>query len=596
MTNNEAEHEQIKSITELLSDGQPRTKLQIAAATGIEGISSQTWRRFTRLPDGRYTLPDSTGAKEFFLAYIKEKPRRLSDLLRLLQKHKSIKSEIIAALDSNERLIKLPRALITTIDSPEGRKELERRRQLQRCHDTLNSLEMPFFTLEETGINQRMVQSVIDKYALTVMFGEKEYLCLRREFPGSILAGQLAEITGRNYAVPAQVRPPVFLKTVSMGKKEALNFLNTEEEILRHLIQTNSLEVFYLDGRKRLWRDDVEQLKMSGSLMRDLTKEHEKLKLPQAAVLLGVTTGQIKRLVSEGKLKPSGHYNKDENAGYLFTRSDIEKLLKKLPEVLSGWANAEKTVKNSSRSSGRKLFPAKKTPVRREEPVSDKQRRLQLDNFQVEAIEALRGGHSVLLSAPTGNGKTLVAEILARDLMAAGQGMVYTSPLKALSNQKYRDFKETFGSAAVGLVTGDISVNPGAPLLIMTTEIFRNWCLGEPEQLSRTVYVVFDEFHYLDDSERGTTWEESILFAPRHMKFLGLSATVPNIEEIAAWITSVRGERAIIIEERKRQVPLKIRWITPNGQMVGEREAKQEVHEMVEYLKAFRSRRQWAEE
>jgi len=595
---NGLDYSQVDAISELLSDGQPRSRLQIIATTGIENISPQVWQRFARLPDGRYTLPDSSGAREYFFEYIREKPRRLSDLLHLFHKHKNIRTMVTTG-DSQGRLIRLPRALITTSDSPEGKIELERRRQLRLCHDTLNSLPLPFFTfkeLKELGINQNIFQSIADKYTVTVEFDGKEYLCLRREFPGDILTGQLREITGHYFIPPDKAYAPAFLKAISMGEKEAINILDVSEDILNHLINTKNIKVFSLDGKRRMWRNDIQELKMNNILLRDLTKEYEKLKIPQAAVLLGITTGQVRRLINEGKLDPAGHYVKGSEAGHLLKRRDLEELQKSLPEILSSWNSTRKTVTDSSGHSGIKRFQTKKRPLRRKEFTTVNQHRLQLDRFQIEAVKALRAGHSVLLSAPTGNGKTLVAEILARDLMAAGSGMVYTSPLKALSNQKYRDFKETFGADAVGLVTGDISINSDAPLLIMTTEIFRNWCLGEPEQLIKTVYVVFDEIHYLDDSERGTTWEESILFAPPHIKLLGLSATVPNIGEIADWISSVRGEEVIIIEEKTRHVPLEIYWVTPNGQIVEENKARQEVDDLVEYIKALRNRRQWAEE
>jgi ATP-dependent RNA helicase HelY len=183
--------------------------------------------------------------------------------------------------------------------------------------------------------------------------------------------------------------------------------------------------------------------------------------------------------------------------------------------------------------------------------------------------------------------------MLARDVMSEGLGMVYTSPLKALSNQKFRDFKGLFGEEKVGLVTGDISINPGAPMLIMTTEIFRNWCISEPEQLEKISYVVFDEIHYLDDAERGTTWEESILFAPAHIKILGLSATVPNADEMADWISSVRGGNVVVISEKKRRIPLAVRWVLPGGQIVQEREARNEVKDLVEQLKAMRNKKRW---
>lgn len=215
--------------------------------------------------------------------------------------------------------------------------------------------------------------------------------------------------------------------------------------------------------------------------------------------------------------------------------------------------------------------------------------KLTLDDFQIEAAGGLREGLSVLVSAPTGNGKTLVAEMLAKDVMSQGLGMIYTSPLKALSNQKYRDFKRLFGDDLVGLVTGDISVNPGAPMLVMTTEIFRNWCLSEPEQLKKTSYVVFDEIHYLDDEERGTTWEESILFAPPHVKILGLSATVPNIDEMADWISSIRGGNVVVILEKRRTVPLVVRWLSPRGRIMSQKEARKEIRSLSEHSKTLRN-------
>lgn len=202
-----------------------------------------------------------------------------------------------------------------------------------------------------------------------------------------------------------------------------------------------------------------------------------------------------------------------------------------------------------------------------------------LDPFQEKAIAALLEGYSVLVAAPTGTGKTLIAEKLLEKVLARGQGAVYTSPLKALSNQKYRDFGRLFGPERVGLITGDVSFNEGAPLLVMTTEIFRNWCFASPGMLVNTSHVIFDEMHYLDDLERGTTWEESIIFAPAHIKILGLSATVPNIREIAVWMEEIRGEPVKVIEEKRRAVPLKICWISPSAGILDEKEARAEVEE-----------------
>ncbi|MQL53918.1 DEAD/DEAH box helicase [Desulfofundulus thermobenzoicus] len=205
-----------------------------------------------------------------------------------------------------------------------------------------------------------------------------------------------------------------------------------------------------------------------------------------------------------------------------------------------------------------------------------------LDPFQEQAIEALLEGYSVLVAAPTGTGKTLIAEKLLVNILSEGKGAVYTSPIKALSNQKFRDFGQLFGQEQVGLITGDLSINERAPLLVMTTEIFRNWCFANPEDLAHTSHVIFDEMHYLDDQERGTAWEESIIFAPPHMKILGLSATVPNVREIASWMADVRGEVVKVIEERCRAVPLEIAWIAPGGEVLDEEEAREEIAERQE--------------
>lgn len=181
--------------------------------------------------------------------------------------------------------------------------------------------------------------------------------------------------------------------------------------------------------------------------------------------------------------------------------------------------------------------------------------------------------------------------------MARGKAAVYTSPLKALSNQKFVDFRNVFGHDMVGLVTGDISINPYAPLLIMTTEIFRNRCFSEPKGLDDVACVVFDEIHYLDDPDRGTAWEESIIFAPPHVKFLGLSATVPNIQEIADWMAEVRGEPVEVVVERNRAVPLAINWLTSEGAILDEDEAREYIEEAVKRrVEERRAERQAARE
>lgn len=181
---------------------------------------------------------------------------------------------------------------------------------------------------------------------------------------------------------------------------------------------------------------------------------------------------------------------------------------------------------------------------------------LELDKFQMEAIEAINNGYSVIVSAPTGTGKTLVADYLVDKSIKDKKRIVYTAPIKALSNQKFKDFTKQFGSDTVGIMTGDVVVNPTAPLLIMTTEIFRNQVITNDEELHHVSYVIFDEIHWLNDEDRGTVWEESIILAPPHIKILGLSATIANALELANWIETIRKEKVVLIEEHKRIVPL----------------------------------------
>ncbi len=182
---------------------------------------------------------------------------------------------------------------------------------------------------------------------------------------------------------------------------------------------------------------------------------------------------------------------------------------------------------------------------------------LELDPFQTDAIRAIDNGESLIVAAPTGCGKTLVAEYAVDVSMEKNMRVVYTAPIKALSNQKFRDFRARFGNDAVGIHTGDVTINPQAPILIMTTEIFRNIILEESERLSNVYYAVFDEIHYLDDPDRGTVWEESIILAPKSIRFMCLSATIPNLTELAGWMSTVRETEFAVIEERHRPVPLK---------------------------------------
>ncbi|RME82044.1 MAG: DEAD/DEAH box helicase [Planctomycetota bacterium] len=181
---------------------------------------------------------------------------------------------------------------------------------------------------------------------------------------------------------------------------------------------------------------------------------------------------------------------------------------------------------------------------------------LALDGFQKEAIQAVSLGENVIVAAPTGSGKTLIAEYAIEKCIAEGKRIIYTSPIKALSNQKFRDFTQNYGDL-IGIMTGDVTINSDAQVLIMTTEVFRNTIFENPERLEHMWYVIFDEIHYMDDLERGTVWEESIIFAPSHIRFLALSATIQNLNEFASWIEYIRESKVRVVLEETRPVPLR---------------------------------------
>lgn len=179
----------------------------------------------------------------------------------------------------------------------------------------------------------------------------------------------------------------------------------------------------------------------------------------------------------------------------------------------------------------------------------------ELDRFQEEAIGAIENNHAVIVAAPTGAGKTLIAEYAVEKCVKEKKRIIYTAPIKALSNQKYRDFSTEYGDL-VGIVTGDVVLNAGAPILLMTTEVFRNTIFDDVSRLEDVESVVFDEIHYINDLQRGTVWEESIIFAPQNIKFICLSATIPNLKQLSQWIQSVRDIPIDVVEETKRPVPL----------------------------------------
>ncbi len=186
----------------------------------------------------------------------------------------------------------------------------------------------------------------------------------------------------------------------------------------------------------------------------------------------------------------------------------------------------------------------------------------ELDPFQHQGCEALEDGHGVLVCAPTGAGKTVVGEFAVHLALAQGLKCFYTTPIKALSNQKYADLVQRYGADAVGLLTGDTAVNGDAQVVVMTTEVLRNMIYADSDdagaahrRLDQLGYVVMDEVHYLADRFRGAVWEEVILQLPEHVAVVGLSATVSNAEEFGDWLVEVRGDTAVVVDEH-RPVPL----------------------------------------
>ena len=184
-----------------------------------------------------------------------------------------------------------------------------------------------------------------------------------------------------------------------------------------------------------------------------------------------------------------------------------------------------------------------------------------LDQFQIDAISDIKGNNNVLVVAPTGSGKTLIAEKSIDFYLEKNKNIFYTTPIKALSNQKYNDFKKA--GVDVGLLTGDRTIDKDKNLIIATTEILRNMIFSKDKKLENTGLIILDEVHYLGDTERGTTWEEILIHADLGIKFLCLSATVKNKNEFLEWIVSLRGPTSLI-QNNQRPVPLEISLITTN--------------------------------
>ncbi|MCU1674547.1 MAG: hypothetical protein JWN77_2660, partial [Frankiales bacterium] len=178
-----------------------------------------------------------------------------------------------------------------------------------------------------------------------------------------------------------------------------------------------------------------------------------------------------------------------------------------------------------------------------------------LDPFQRQACAALEAGRGVLVAAPTGAGKTVVGEFAVALALRHGHKCFYTTPIKALSNQKYNDLVERYGGDRVGLLTGDNAINGNADVVVMTTEVLRNMLYAGSDALRGLSHVVMDEVHYLADRSRGAVWEEVIIHLPDDVQVVSLSATVSNAEEFGEWLGTVRGDTEVVVEEH-RPVPL----------------------------------------
>lgn len=574
---------QRRLVNELLEEHEVLTGEEIERVLG-EKLLPGSVSHLMRLPGGQYTHPDSSAAWEEVGRYLsRTEPVARNEFTRMFKRHKQLVSQIRKGREEPPFVI-LPDGRVTVDTRPEGREELRRREILAYVHYTLREKMggRSFFTLEDFAPRERTLarQEALDAGCIELKVGRRIMFCAPIMAPEEKVARELSEITGLDFPSRGGSTVPVnYLLDQSLTAREAGRVLGVHPGDVSNLQEQGYLQGFSLEGTTRYWLPSVQQLRNSPNIDR-LLRRVEKIKVTDAARILGLTPEQIKRLIKEGHLRSAG---RTAQGVHQLRRGDVEDVLARLPEIRAGWGESPGQVAERP-ARRKKRRPRNRKPVSVETPGP-----LKLDEYQEKAIAALQEGHSVLVAAPTGTGKTLIAEKLVERVLEQGREVIYTSPLKALSNQKYRDFARLYGYDRVGLITGDVSINERAQLLVMTTEIFRNWCFANPEWMEGISHVIFDEIHYLDDVERGTAWEESIIFAPPHIRILGLSATVPNIHELAAWMEEVRGTGVVVVEEYRRAVPLEINWISPDNEVLNEEEARDEI----EALRQAGSRRQY---
>lgn len=301
------------------------------------------------------------------------------------------------------------------------------------------------------------------------------------------------------------------------------------------------------------------------------------LKTPEAAKILGVPVEFVRALVRQGRLPVDATYAIiNGQKGWLVSKRNVDALCNdplviKKREFYRRWL--EKRRDGAPKKVKPPLPKAKIRPLKRK-------RLIKPDRFQTEAVDLALRGSDVLVVAPTGAGKTWIAEQLAKEALQNGMRFVYASPLKALSNQKYRDFTALFGEDSAGIITGDVTINPNADAVTMTTEIFRNKCVCSPVDLQNVKWAVIDEFHLLD-SDRGSAWEEAVIFAPPEITLVYLSATISNYREIASWIEWARGKNLKTVVSKDRPVPLVWRWLI-DGKTLTEKTAPEKIRSLQE--------------